>query len=208
LQPVSRSWLPASPPDSIRFVNSNGYRATLRRNRAVETAADSTSQQGRFGSDSYSLFENGSVNECGSYYRTERRRLSYEGTTLPISLSYALLRDFSGAYPNSTAALPLQEPIPRAVADTLPDVVLVLFNGATTSRFPVVRRPYRQLFQGVRFLDSARVAGRTFFGVYQHTLPPYGYGSSTAVRLRTLYFVPGQGVVAFVYTNNEQWARY
>jgi hypothetical protein len=207
LHPASGSWLPATPPDSVRFVNSNGFRATLHRAARVETPADSVAQTGYAGrQELYQLVTDQSIYDCGPYFRTQRRRLRYEGRNLPFTLDYALVRDLSGSYPGLTL-LPEQELL-RTVADTLPDAVVVGFNDHTFARFPVVRRPYRQPFQNTRFLDSAVVAGRTFFGVYQQTVPASPNANPATVRLRSLYFQPGQGVVGFIYTNNEQWARF
>ncbi|RTQ53711.1 hypothetical protein EJV47_02960 [Hymenobacter gummosus] len=205
LQARSRTWLPATSPDSVRFVSSNGFRAALQR---VPLPPDSVPVlPGRY--PEYSALTYAAPSTCGEYYQAERLRLRYQGRNINLTLTHDLTRDLSGQYPQGN--LPLGSPLTRASADTLPDVVLLDFNGTNRAVFPVVRRPYRSVFQPpsfggqVRYQDSVRLAGRTFFGVYQfeqlNSLP-------NALTLRYLYFQPGQGVVGFTYTNNEQWARF
>ncbi|MCC3155877.1 hypothetical protein LJ737_01420 [Hymenobacter sp. 15J16-1T3B] len=204
LRPASLGWLPDPAPDSVRFVNSNGFRAALR--RAPLPTPDSAGQQAAVdASNFYYLLNENISGGCGPYFSTERRRLRYEGRNLPLTISYALLRDFRGTYPPPSAALPDGAPLTQAVADTLPDVLLIGFNGQPIVDIPVVRRPYRSEFQGTRYLDSVQLVGRVFRGVYRRTVALPG---STALQLRALYFQPGQGVVGFTYTNGEEWARF
>jgi hypothetical protein len=196
------TWLPEPAPDSVRFINSNGFRATLRREALP---ADSIVQSAYIGpSDDYTLLNGSASGACGAYFRVPRLRLRYSGRNLPLTLTYALVRDFSGLYPPPAPQLSYQSTLTRAVADTLPGVVLVSFNTQFISRFPVTSRPYRQVFQGTRYLDSVRVAGRLLRGVYWHAVPATG----STLQLRDLYYQPGQGVVGFTYSNNEQWARF
>lgn len=205
----SRAWLPASPSDSVRFVNSNGFRATLR--RLPPLAADSVPVSAQFGSIDFSRLESPQNIGCGRYFWTERQRLRYQGRNISLALTYDLLRDVSGTYPHYRLT-PADLTLTQAVADTLPDVVMVQFNGAAPATFPVVSRPYRTVFRtissgSVRYQDSVRVAGQLVRGVYQYQAPTTN-ANSNAVELRDLYFVPGQGIVGFTYTNNEQWVRF
>jgi hypothetical protein len=207
LQARSRAWLPASPPDSLRFVSSGGFRTTLL--RVPLPLPDSVPLPARFHNLDYSALEYPLGTRCGEYFRAERQRLRYQGRNLNLTFTYDLIRDLSGKYPELT--LPLGSSLTRAGADTLPDAVLVDINNAARAAFPVVRRPYRTTFQPdiypgqVRYQDSVRVAGRTFFGVYQFESQVI---NPNLLTLRYLYFQPGQGVVGFTYTNNEQWARF
>lgn len=203
----SRAWLPASPPDSVRFVNSNGFRATLR--RVSPLSADSVPLSAR-GLIDFGLLDHPQNGiGCGRYFWAERQRLRYQGRNLGLTITYDLLRDVNGNYPYYRLA-PSEPELTQAVADTLPDVVLVNFNNAALATFPVVRRPYRTAFPtsfsgSVRYLDSVRVAGQLVRGVYQYQRPATNLN---AIELRALYFVPGQGIVGFTYTNNEQWVRF
>lgn len=204
---AAQDWLPQLP-DSVRFINSNGYRVTLWRDDAL-VASDSVRQDAVAGTDAgndYALFDPQGPVTCGPYFQTERRRLRYSSRRLPLELAYALVPDFSGTYPPPSASLPLGQAITQAQAALLPAVMLVSFNGHRIGRFPVVPLPLPAPFQEVSYHDSVVVAGHRFRGVYVVQWPVYD--SSIAVRLRTLYFVPGQGVVGFVYTNQEEWARY
>lgn len=206
LPALSRAWLPASPPDSVRFVNSNGFRATLR--RIPPLATDSVPLAARLGAIDFNSLDYPQHTNCGRYFWAERQRLRYQGRNLNLTLTYDLTRDVSGDYPHYRLAPP-DGNFTQAVADTLPDVVVVNFNGAALATFPVVRRPYRTVFPTslsgeVRYLDSVRVAGQLVRGVYQYQQPAT---KPNAIELRTLYFVPGQGIVGFTYTNNEQWVR-
>ncbi|UOQ74387.1 hypothetical protein [Hymenobacter cellulosilyticus] len=207
LPALSRAWLPASPPDSVRFVNSNGFRATLRRVPPLTT--DSVPLSARFGDVNLTRLEYPQTTGCGRFFWAERQRLRYQGRNLNLTLTYDLTRDASGDYPFYRLASPNLE-LTQAVADTLPDAVLVNFNEAVLATFPVVRRPYRTVFStsfsgSVRYLDSVRVAGQLVRGVYQYQRPAT---NTNAIELRSLYFVPGQGIVGFTYTNDEQWVRF
>ncbi|MBC6700151.1 hypothetical protein H8B14_18635 [Hymenobacter sp. BT190] len=203
----SRAWLPASPPDSVRFVNSNGFRATLRRTPPLST--DSVPLPARFGTIDFSGLERAQNTGCGPFFWAERQRLRYQGRNINLTLTYDLLRDASGNYPRYRLTPP-DRTLTQAVADTLPDVVMVQLNGTYPATFPVVSRPYRTVFQtifsgSVRYQDSVRVAGQLVRGVYEYQASAT---TSNTIELRSLYFVPGQGVVGFTYTNNEQWVRF
>ncbi|RTQ53709.1 hypothetical protein EJV47_02950 [Hymenobacter gummosus] len=205
LQALSRTWLPLSLPDSVRFVSSNGVRTTLR--RAASPLVDSLALDARLQGFAYERLEYPDRTQCGRFFWVERQRQIYRGRNLNLTLTYDLVRDLQGAYPHFQ--LPYSDTeLLKATADTLPDAVLVNFNGTALATFPVVRRPYRAMFPtpfsgGVRYVDTVRVAGQLLRGVYR-----YDAASSGQLALRHLYFQPGQGVVGFTYTNNEQWVRY
>ncbi|RAK64687.1 hypothetical protein DLM85_18565 [Hymenobacter edaphi] len=192
----------------MRFVNSRGFRLSLYRVPGVEAPGDSVPLPPySFPDYTSDLLRPEPAPACGEFFQAERRRLRYVGRYLPVALDYALVRDLSGSYPGgplnaNSAYFPL-----LAVADTLPDVVVVSFNEHAFARFPVVRRPLRLPFGPVRYADTVRVAGQLLRGVYQYELSTFGL-SAGAVAPSRLYFQPGQGVVGFTYTNDEEWARY
>ena len=205
LRPASLTWLPASAPDSLRFVNSNGFRAVLDRVRTP--IADSVvlpAYARSFSSSDYSEeYLNPSYGPCGPYFRARRVGTQYQGRNVNINLRFNLFKNLDAVPALGSGQVPLT----RAVADTLSDVVVLAFNQQHVAQFPVVRAPYRQpRFVGtgeVVYRDSVQLAGRTFRGVYQFSHRPAG----AAIQPQRLYFRPGQGLVGFTYTNNEQWAR-
>lgn len=205
LRPGAAAWLPTPAPDSLRFVNSNGYRAVL--DQVPAPAAPDSVTLPAF-SDSYQAYNEDALNPvaapCVPYFRARRVVQHYRGRSLNLDLRFNLFKDLTAA---GTATL--QAPLTRAVADTLADVVVLVFNQQYTAGFPVARVPYRQprptaLGGTVVYLDSVRLAGRTFFGVYQFSRLTTG----TAVQPQRFFLRPGQGLVGFTYSNNEQWARF
>ena len=205
LRPVSLAWLPAPAPDSLRFVNSNGFRAVL--GRVPMPVADSVVLPALARSRGYYDFSeeylNPSYGPCGPYFRARRVGTLYQGRNINISLRFNLFRNLDAGPARGTGQVPLT----RAVADTLPDVVVLAFNQQYIAQFPVVSAPYRQprytAMGEVVYRDSVQLAGRTFRGVYQFSTRPAG----AAIQPQHYYFRPGQGLVGFTYTNNEQWAR-
>ena len=201
LRPASLTWLPAPAPDSLRFVNSNGFRAVLDRVR-MPAAPDSVLLPAFISTQpAYSEAQlNPVARFCGAYFRARRVAWHYQGRNLNLDLQFNLLK-YPGTDPAASAV-----PLTRAGADTLPDVVVVAFNQQYYAEFPVGRAPYRQprptsLGTAV-YLDSVQLAGRKFFGVYQFSRQHFTPG----VQPQRFYFRPGQGLVGFIYSNNEQWA--
>ena len=200
LRPASRAWLPANAPDSLRFVNSNGFRAVLDR-VTLPALPDSVTLP----AVPYSLPDYREETlvppfaGCQPFFRARRVSWRYQGRNLNLDLRFNLFKHLAPATPGPVVELT------RAVADTLADAAAVSFNEEYFAEFPVVRVPNRQpraTGQGqVVYLDSVRLAGRTFFGVYQFSRTPYG----PAVQPRTFFFHPGQGLVGFIYSNSEQW---
>ena len=204
LRPGSAAWLPTPAPDSLRFINSNGYRAVL--DRVPAPAAPDSVTLPAF-ADGYPSYEENVLNPpytpCAPYFRARRVLQHYRGRTLNLDLRFNLFKDLTTA-----GTTPPQAPLTRAAADTLADMVVLTFNEQYTAGFPVVRVPYRQprtaLGGTAVYLDSVRLAGRTFFGVYQFSR----LGTGTAVQPQRFFLRPGQGLVGFTYNNNEQWARF
>ncbi|MDQ2771849.1 MAG: hypothetical protein M3Y54_15275 [Bacteroidota bacterium] len=200
LRPASRAWLPAAAPDSLRFVNSNGFRAVLDR-VALPAVPDSVTLPAAPGSltDYRETTLAPQYQNCQLHFRARRVGWRYQGRNLNLDLRFNLFKDLGPGLPGGAT------PLTRTVADTLPDLVAVSFNEEYFAGFPVVPVPYRQpriTGQGrAVYLDSIRLAGRTFFGVYQFSRTPY----TTAVQPQFFYFRPGQGLVGFIYSNNEQW---
>ncbi|MFD2717159.1 hypothetical protein ACFST9_00430 [Hymenobacter monticola] len=203
LRPGSLGWLPAPAPDSLRFINSNGYRAVLDR-VPPPASPDSVTLPAFLGS--YPSYEESVLNPqaapCEAYFRARRVVQHYRGRGLNLDLRFNLFKDLTG----TASAHGL---FSRAAADTLPDMVVLVFNQQYTAGFPVARAPYRQprptaLGGTAVFLDSVRLAGRTFFGVYQFSRVATG----AAVQPQRFFLRPGQGLVGFTYSNNEQWARF
>lgn len=201
LRPASLSWLPAPGPDSLRFVNSNGFRAVLDRVRTPALPDSVTllaTQRNMLDYNESILTPGGRV--CQPHFRARRVGWYYQGRNINLSLRLNLLKYLEPGL--GTSATPLT----RAVADTLPDVMALAFNQQHYAEFPVVRAPYRRprttrLGTAV-YLDSVRLAGRTFFGVYQFSHQSYSPG----LQPLFYYFRPGQGLVGFIYSNSEQWA--
>ncbi|MDB5235194.1 MAG: hypothetical protein JWR44_2187, partial [Hymenobacter sp.] len=205
LRPVSQTWLPSPAPDSLRFTNSNGFRAVLGRLLAP-AASDSVVLPAFLGAqlDYSEAGLNPTYTPCTAYFRARQVMQHYRGRTINLDLRFTLFKDLGSNSGSSSSPVP----ITRAVADTLADIVVLAFNEQYYGGFPVARVPYRQprptaLGGTAVYLDSVQLAGRKFFGVYQFSRTPY----TTAVQPQRFYFRPGQGLVGFVYSNNEQWAR-
>ena len=201
LRPASLAWLPAPAPDSLRFINSNGFRAVLDLIKAP-AAPDSVTLPAT-PADFVDYREERltpAFKNCQPHFRARRVAWHYQGRNLSLNLQLNLLK-YLGPDAGTSA-----QPLARAVADTLPDVVVLAFNQQYYAEFPVRRTPYRQprptRLGTTVYLDSVRLAGCTFFGVYQFSRPPY----TPDVQPVRFYFRPGQGLVGFVYSNNEQWA--
>ena len=207
LRPGSRQWLPAPVPDSLRFINSNGFRAVLDRVAPTAAATDSVVLPAFLNAFAgYDERQSYRVEPCGPYFRAERLRYEYQGRNLALHLRFSLLKDLR----DRTRPADAQLPLPKAVADTLADMVLVTFNRQYFTVFSVVAVPTRQPRPvppgAAEYLDSVRLAGRTFFGVYRS--PQLSYAPAPNVQPQYFYFRPGQGLVGFTYSNNEQWARF
>ena len=205
LRPGSAAWLPTPAPDSLRFVNSNGYRAVQDRVPAP-VSPDSVTLPAFF--DSYQGYGEDVLNPayalCVPYFRARRVVQHYRGRSLNLDLRFNLFKDLT-----TTGTPSAQAPLTRTAADTLADVVVLVFNQQYTAGFPVARVPYRQprptaLGGTAVYLDSVRLAGRTFFGVYRFSRLTNG----AAVQPQQFFLQPGQGLVGFTYSNNEQWARF
>ena len=200
LRAASRAWLPAAAPDSLRFVNSNGFRAVLDRvgQPAVPDSVTLPAVPGDL-SDYREMTLAPQYLNCQPHFRARRVGWRYQGRNLNLDLRFNLFKNLGTGSPGAAMTLT------RAVADTLPDLVTVSFNEEYFAGFPVAPVPYRQpriTGQGrAVYLDSIRLAGRTYFGVYQFSRTPY----FTVVQPQYFYFRPGQGLVGFIYSNNEQW---
>ena len=203
LRPTTGRWLPLPAPDTISFINANGFRARL--DLLPSPGADSVTLPAFAGvPSSYDeSYLNPSYAPCGPYFRAKRLAMVYQGRNVNLRLQFNLFKNLGAAPALATGPAPLT----RAVADTLPDVLVLKFNEQYEAHFPVAGTPYRQprlTPQGETvYLDSVRLVGRTFRGVYQFSRRPSG----AAVQPQRFFFRPGQGLVGFTYTNNEQWAR-
>ena len=204
LRPASPQWLPT--PDSLRFVNSNGFRVVLDRLPSIPPA-DSVllpAEVSKFSAYRAQNPDNGYEADvtCGYYFRAAQVAAQYQGRSLHMHLQLNLLKNIEAGPQPAVYGTPLTV----AAADTLPDILALTFNRQYTALLwlPTRLQP-RPVMQGAAtYLDSVQLAGRTLRAVYRVAVSV----SSSSVQPQHFFFRPGEGLVGFTYTNNEQWVRF
>ena len=204
LRPTSPQWLPT--PDSLRFVNSSGFRVVLDRLPPI-TPTDSVllpAEVRKFSAYRAQKPDNSYEADvtCGYYFRAAQVAAQYQGRGLHMHLQLNVLKNLEAG----SGLAPYNLPLGVAAADTLPDVLALTFNHQYKALLwlPPRLQPRPTTQGAATYLDSVQLAGRTLRAVYRVALSPY----SSGVQPQHFFFRPGEGLVGFTYTNNEQWVRF